>query len=154
MLWILEFNSEQKIYKTEVQFMKTICLHSLCDADHFDVYYLLWLFHIEQKVLYLFWNISKNYLKNYFAEQWYFLHSCNLSSQKKFTIFVNFKFSKQLRYSVIFYKHQAALFRLHLPFSTRDATRLHSLEPRAASFTLLSGNQAFDHLQFSIAFYK
>ena len=73
---------------------------------------------------------------------------------KKFTIFVNFKFSKQLRYSVIFYKHQAALFRLHLPFSTRDATRLHSLEPRAASFTLLSGNQAFDHLQFSIAFYK
>ena len=56
--------------------------------------------------------------------------------------------------TVIFYKHQAALFRLHLPFSTRDATRLHSLEPRAASFTLLSGNQAFDHLQFSIAFYK
>ena len=32
----------------------------------------------------------------------------NLSLQKKFTIFVNFKFSKKLRYSVIF---QAAVFR-------------------------------------------
>ena len=96
----------------------------------------------------------KKLFKKLFCWTVVFLHSCNLSSQKKFTIFVNFKFSKQLRYSVIFYKHQAALFRLHLPFSTRDATRPHSLEPRAASFTLLSGNQAFDHLQFSIAFYK
>ena len=134
--------------------MHTIWLYSLCDADHFDIYYLLWLFDKEEKVLYLFWNISKNYLKKYFAEQWYFLYSCNLSSQKKFTIFVNFKFSKNFRYSVIFYKHQAALLRLHLPFSTRDVTRLHSLEPRAASFTLLSGNQAFDNLKFSIVIYK
>ena len=28
--------------------------------------------------------------------------SFNLSSQKKFTIFINFKFSKKLRYSIIF----------------------------------------------------
>ena len=46
----------------------------------------------------------------------------NLSSQKKFTIFANFKFSKKLRYSII---SPAALFRLHPPFSRCDVTRLH-----------------------------
>ena len=76
----------------------------------------------------------------------------NLSSHKKFTIFVNYKFSKKLRYSGIF---QAAAFRLHPPFSTRGVTRLHFFwETLAASFTVHSGKQAFNHLQFSIAFYQ
>ena len=40
----------------------------------------------------------------------------NLSSQKKFTILVNFNFSKKLQYLV---KHKAAVFRLHpLPSAT------------------------------------